>query len=450
MDYYQKVIWSEGLFLTPQHFQQWDRYQEGLLERRLRAVLPLGWGISDLRIDEDALTNGELILARLKAVVAGGLHIDIPDLDASPPARHVGESFTPGSETLGVYVGAPRARPGRAACGIEDGSSERATRYLGRHVTVVDDSSGSGERQIACAVKNLSLLLEGEPLEDHDCLKIAEIERTATGTFALREAYVPPCLSIAASPLLMKILRRVVEILSTKSTDLAKQRRQRVQGLVEFTMSEAANFWFLHTINGFIPALMHFHRQPQVHPELLYLEVARLVGELYTFGGEGHPKDVPPYVHDDLSSTFVDLEAKLRLLLETVIPTRCTPVPLERTKESLFTGRVHDEQLLEKAQFYLAVMANVPEEKIVREVPLKAKISSLDRVDRLIAQALRGVGLKHLPTPPAEIPVQPGRTYFQLDKRGEHWDGVKSSRTISIYLPPEFAGLKLELMAVKE
>ena len=54
------------------------------------------------------------------------------------------------------------------------------------------------------------------------------------------------------------------------------------------------------------------------------------------------------------------------------------------------------------------------------------------------------------PTPPAEIPVQPGRNYFHLQKAGEHWDAVKSSRTMSIYIPPEFTGLKLELMAVKE
>jgi len=126
------------------------------------------------------------------------------------------------------------------------------------------------------------------------------------------------------------------------------------------------------------------------------------------------------------------------------------PIALERTRESLYTGRLEDDRLVESAQLYLAVMADVPDEKIAREVPLKAKISSTDRVERLITQALRGVGLRHLPTPPAEIPVQPGRSYFQLDKRGEHWDAVRVSRTMSIYLPPEFTGQKLELMAVKE
>jgi type VI secretion system protein ImpJ len=453
LDYFQKVLWSEGLFLTPQHLQQWDRYHEGLLERRIRGIQPFGWGVVELKIDEDALSNGELAVKQCSAVLPDGLIIDFPELDAPPPPRPIAPLFEARKGTLSVYLGAPAVRPGRAAARLDDGaggSSAGPTRYRRKFVKVVDDTNGSNERDVACAAKEVSLLLEGEPLEDHVTLKVAEIEKTATGAFKARESYVPPSLFVSASPHLTTIVRRIAEILSAKSEDLAKQRRQRAQGLVEFTMSEAANFWFLHTVNGYIPALLHFFHRPRIHPERVYIELARLAGELFTFASEGHPKETPPYAHEDLSGTFGGLEELLRRLLETVIPTRCTPIPLERTRESLYTGRVPDERMLELAQFYLAVMANVPDEKVVKEVPLKAKISSLDRVDRLITQALKGLALKHLPAPPAEIPVQPGRSYFQVEKRGEHWDAVKASRSVSIYLPPEFTDLKLELMAVKE
>jgi len=132
------------------------------------------------------------------------------------------------------------------------------------------------------------------------------------------------------------------------------------------------------------------------------------------------------------------------------VPTRCIPIPLQRVRESVYNARVADEQLLETGHFYLAVMAEVPVEKIAREIPIKAKISSVDRIDKLIASALRGINIKHLPAPPAEIPVQPGRTYFEFDKAGDHWAAIKSSRALSVYVPPEFTALKMELMAVKE
>ena len=238
-------------------------------------------------------------------------------------------------------------------------------------------------------------------------------------------------------------------MISAKSSDLASQRHQRSAGLVEFTMSEAANFWFLHTVNATIPVLMHLHNHPDVHPEEVFLALARLAGELFTFSGEGHPKDLPQYAHDAVGASFAAMEKRISDLMGTIIPTKCAPIPLEKTRESLFTGRLRDDRLLE-GQFYLAVMAEVPEEKIIKEVPLKAKVASSDRVDQLIAAALRGIPLRHLPTPPAEIPVQPGRQYFQVDKSGEHWENVKKSRSISFYIPPEFKNLKLELMGVKE
>ena len=59
--------------------------------------------------------------------------------------------------------------------------------------------------------------------------------------------------------------------------DLSAQRRQRSAGLVEFTMSEAANFWFLHTVNATIPVLMHFHNQPDSHPETVFPDHADTV-----------------------------------------------------------------------------------------------------------------------------------------------------------------------------
>ena len=449
MDYYQKVLWSEGMFLTPHHFQQWDRHHDGLLNRRLQALQPLGWGLTRLKVDAEALASGEFVLSECAGVLPDGLCVDAPGLDPLPPSRTVGPAFDAKRTSLGVYLAAPIVRPGGAACAAE-GAEGPATRYRRGTASVADEASGAGERQVSVAVKALRLLLEGEPLSDSVSMKIAEVTRRAAGKYVLSEAYVPPCLYLSASPQVAAVVRRVLEVLSSKSDELSRARRQRAQGLVEFTLSEAANFWFLHTVNAAVPVLMHYHTRGDAHPEPAFLSMARVAGQLTTFAGEGHPKDLPLYAHEDPGGCFAAMEARIRQLLDTVIPTRCTTIPLERPRESLFTGRLVDERMMESAQFYLAVMADVPEEKIAREVPLKAKVSSLDRVDQLIAAALRGIVLRHLPTPPAEIPVQPGRTYFQVDRQGDHWEAVRKARTIAFYLPPEFKQLRLEFMAVKE
>ena len=449
MEYAQKVLWSEGMFLTPHHFQQADRYLENLITRRLSAVRPLGWGVCRLQINTDALANGEFVLSKCSAILSDGMAVDTPDLDPLPPARPVETAFDSKRNTLGVYLASPLARAGGISFSPDGSADGRPTRYHRRSLAAADENTGGSEREVVLAAKTLRILFEGEPLDDYVTLKVAELTRSAAGKYQLSDSYVPPCLLLSSSPHLVAYLRRILEMISAKSSDLSSQRRQRAAGLVEFTMSEAANFWFLHTVNATIPVLMHLHGHPDVHPEDVFLVLARLAGELFTFSGEGHPKDLPGYNHDAVGTSFGSIEKKISDLMGTVIPTRCAPIPLEKTRESLYTGRLRDDRLLE-GQFYLAVSAEVPEEKIIKEVPLKAKISASDRVDQLIAAAIRGLTLRHLPTPPAEIPVQPGRQYFQVDKVGEHWESVKKSRSISFYIPPEFKNLKLELMGVKE
>lgn len=449
MEYAQKVLWSEGMFLTPHHFQQSDRYLENLISRRLSAIRPLGWGVCRLQINTDALANGEFVLSKCSAILGDGLAVDTPDLDPLPPARPIEAAFDAKRNSLGVYLASPLARAGAIAFSPEGTADGRPTRYHRRSLAAADENTGGSERELVLAAKTLRILFEGEAPDDYVTLKIAELSRSASGKYALNEAYVPPCLFLSSSPHLVAYLRRILEMISAKSSDLSSTRRQRSAGLVEFTMSEAANFWFLHTVNATIPVLMHLHNHPDAHPEDVFLALARLAGELFTFSGEGHPKDLPQYNHDTPGASFGAMEKKISDLMGTVIPTRCAPIPLEKQRDSLFRGVLRDDRLLE-GQFYLAVSAEVPEEKIIKEVPLKAKVSASDKVDGLIAAALKGLPLRHMPTPPAEIPVQPGRQYFQVDKTGEHWEAVKKSRTISFYIPPEFKNLKLELMGVKE
>ncbi|KAA0238371.1 type VI secretion system baseplate subunit TssK [bacterium] len=450
MDNQHKVLWNEGLFLTPQHLQQADRHHDFGLVMGLRALNGNAWGLTSLRIDEEALGGGEFILQAASGIMPDGLQFDLPEHDARPQSRAVAASFPASVEKLAVYLACPLSRPNALEIHPEGISEGRLTRFRQRAVKLKDESSGGNERDVFIAVPNLRVAFEGEPLEDSTYIKLCELQRTATGGFALAQTWVPPLLYLSASPWLFSLLRRAVEIISTKSNDLAASRRQRGSGLVEFSMSEAANFWLLHSCNAYIPALMHYYNQPRLHPEVLYVTLARLAGELTTFSAEGSPRDLPQYQHDNLYGTFSQLEARLRSLLDVTIASRCVNIPLEKTRESLYSGKFIDERLVTASKLYLAVMSGVAPEKVINEVPLKAKISSRDRVDKLIAMAMRGLVIKHLPAPPAEIPVQPGRQYFQLEKAGEHWEAVANSRTISMYFPPEFSELKLEFLAVKE
>ena len=78
MTWNSKVVWSEGMFLQPQHLQQHDRYVERLIEARARPIAGWCWGFTSLALDEAALALGKLALASAQGVLPDGTPFDFP------------------------------------------------------------------------------------------------------------------------------------------------------------------------------------------------------------------------------------------------------------------------------------------------------------------------------------------------------------------------------------
>ena len=92
MSWYSKVVWSEGLFLRPHHFQQSDRYLENLLESRVRTITPYPWGFSVLEIDRDLAQQSRIGLRRAVGVMPDGTPFALPDNSPLPAAIEVPEN----------------------------------------------------------------------------------------------------------------------------------------------------------------------------------------------------------------------------------------------------------------------------------------------------------------------------------------------------------------------
>jgi type VI secretion system protein ImpJ len=443
----RNVVWNEGLFLTPQLFQQSDRYHEDLLQSRLKPLSTFFWGFSKLAINRETLPNGFLTVDLCSGVMADGLAFQCPREDAAPETRSVKTLFPPAAESLDIYLAVPVRHMDSPNFQIDNnGSGGRSLRYQMELTRVTDEAVEGNECEIPIAKKNLQIFVGEESLDDKVWIKIAELGRTATGEINLKQTYIPPLISVAASDVLVSILHRILELLSAKSSALSQQRRH----IAEFGASDIANFWLLHTVNSFVPILLHFYNVPERHPEQLYLVLAQLVGELSTFALQADPREVPRYDHDNLYRTFGELEERIRYLLDTIIPTKYVIIPLIKTPQLWYVGQIHDDRLLASAQFYLAANAQIAANRLIEEVPAKAKISSPDEVNALIGRAVPGVSLTHEPVPPTAIPVKPGFKYYHLHTSGRFWEAICKVKSLALYLPDEFPDLKVELVALRD
>jgi type VI secretion system protein ImpJ len=92
--------------------------------------------------------------------------------------------------------------------------------------------------------------------------------------------------------------------------------------------------------------------------------------------------------------------------------------------------------------------AEVKPTELMRKAPQLVKISSADHMERLIKQALPGVGLKHVAKPPGALPVKLDYQYFELSKKGPEWEAITLARNLSAYVPSDFPDPQLELLVV--
>jgi type VI secretion system protein ImpJ len=445
----QPVLWTKGILLDPQHLQAQDRYLEGLLQARIGAATFRPWGFRRLALDADALATGTVALTDAAGLLPDGLPFDIPAADAAPAPRAVLPHWEADAATLDVFLGIPEYRAGARNIALLGGTAAAreagGSRYRAEVLLVRDETSGQAERPIQVAAKNLRVLLGTETLEGYSTLQIARLTRDVNDVVRLDEDFIPPLLDIAASPALVRIARRLVEILAAKSSSLAGARRQKNQSLADFSITDVGSFWLLYNVNQAFPVIRHLAEHRGGHPVALYEAMLSLASTLTTFSDRITPRQLPPYVHDDLTATFTVLDEQVRRLLETVVPSYCVSLPLVPTQPTISAVALDDDRYLAGRQHFLAVRSALPRHELSVRVPGSVKVSSADRVETLIRQALPGLTLTHTPSPPSEVPMKLDAEYFAID-RGAEWDAVRRARNLAAYVPADIPGVEMELV----
>jgi type VI secretion system protein ImpJ len=440
----QPVLWSKGTFLTPQHLQLQDKFLEDSMNFRVQVLKFCAWGFTELVLDQELLAQGQLAVTRASGIFPDGLLFEIPGPDQPPPSKALAEFFEPGMRELEIYLTVPDYKEkGLNVAGLGRISTSR---YLAEIATVRDENTGMGEKPIQIARKNFHLLAENESREGSSALPIASIEKTETGAFRLNPRFVPPLLEVRASEYLRGLVNGILEILSAKSTQLSGSRRQKNQSLADFTTADIANFWLLYTVNSNIPVLSHLLLGQRCHPQELFSALTGLGASLCTFSSTIRPRDLPLYDHADLSKVFTDLAEKLRILLETVVPTNVVSLPLKNVTTTIYATAIDQDKYLANTRMYLAITADASDDTIIRRVPQLVKACSATQIDQLISNALPGITLTHIPNPPSAIPIKMKYHYFSLSQSGAAWETVPRARNFAAYVPAEISNPQMELV----
>ncbi|KPF49554.1 type VI secretion protein [beta proteobacterium AAP121] len=444
MTWHNKVMWTEGMFLQPQHFQQQDRFVARQLDGRITAGLPWAWGFLSLQVDDAALLQGRIQITGARGVLPDGLAFSIPNDEPAPPALEV-----PGDARDEIVVLAvPMSRPGVTESDVESGESSMPPRWRAADLGVADIHAASlREAPLQVGRLNLRLMLQRDLNDGYVAVgAVRVIERRADARVVLDTQYIPPMLHAPAQLILDGYLREVHGMLQQRGEALGARLAQPGRS----GTGEIVDFLLLQAINRFQPMFAHLQRLPVLHPERLYHLCLGLAGELSTFREQRRPPAYPEYRHDDLASCFRAVMADLRQSLSQVLEQTALPIDLQERKHGIRVAVIGDAELLRTAMFVLAVNAQMPGEALRMRFPTQVKIGPAERIRDLVNLQLPGVTLRALPVAPRQIPYHAGFTYFELETRGnELWKQLESSGGLAMHIAGEFPGLALEFWAIR-
>ena len=442
MAWKNKVVWSEGMLLQPQHLQQHDRYLQSQLEARVAGLRPYGWGFSDLKIDEQQLALGRISLQACTAVLPDGTPAILPAEDNLPLPLDV----PPDARNVLVVLALPLQRHGMAEVGNDTGPDNFA-----RHRTEdyeVWDSNGLDNNALMQVGKlRLRLALASEAANAYSTLGIARIiERRADNRVVLDPEFCPPCLDFRAAPRLGAFADELVGLLHQRGDALAGRLSQSGTG----GAGEIADFLLLQLLNRAEPLFAHLASATGLHPETLYRAMLELAGELATFTQPGkRAASYPVYRHDHLSDTFAPLMVDLRKSLSTVMDAHAVSIPLDERQFGIRVAVLADKELLKSATFVLAVNAHMPAETVRSGFPAQVKIGSIEKIRDLVNLQLPGIGLRPLPVAPRQLPFHAGYTYFELDRNSEYWQHLSHSAGFALHVAGDFPGLQMQFWAIR-
>ena len=445
MAWNNKVIWSEGLFLQPQHFQQHDRYLERLVEGRTNPLLGYGWGFTSIELNYSVLALGKVQLTSARGIFPDGTPFDFPYEDTSPPALDI----SPDVKNEQIVLALPMRRPGMEETGRADAPDRALVRFLVAEQEVADsnaDSNNSAFLQVGQL--RLRLMRERDITDAYTALGVIQVtERRADNSIILQKDFIPPVLHARSDVVLNSFISELHGLLQQRGEALAARVAQPGRGGV----AEVADFLMLQTINRYQPLIAHFSTHSLLHPERLFSTCLSLAGDLATFtSADRRPVTFPVYQHDALADCFIPLMSDLRRSLSMVLEQNAVPIELQDRKYGVRVAVIPDLELLRNAQFILAVSAQLPAEVLRNRFPAQVKIGSVERIRDLVNLALPGIPVNSLPVAPRQLPFHAGFSYFELERGGEMWKQLERSGGLAMHLAGEFPGLELEFWAIKE
>ncbi|WP_144114084.1 type VI secretion system baseplate subunit TssK [Paraburkholderia sp. BCC1886] len=447
MSWHNKVVWSEGLFLRPQLFQQQERYLERFAHKRAAPLSPFFFGFSHYSIDSEALSIGKIVVKGATGLFADGTPFDTPGSVPPPAPLSIREEHL----DQVIYLAVPVRLPN-----VEEISFDHAADSLARYgvfETELRDTNSiaQGPKAVQLAHLRVRLVPEKELTDAWIGLALTRVKAVrADSSVELDDSLVPPVSGYGASPLLTDWLVRIHDLTRLRANALA--RRLTGGDGKAATVSEVSDYLLLQSLNRYEPQLQHCLRVPATAPVELYALLLGMAGELSTYVRleTRRPLDShPAYQHAAPHLSLKPLVDDTQRLLNAVLVRGAERIELQEHAHGMCNAVLDQAEVQGFSALVLAVHAQMPSDVLQQQFALQSKAGPSGRLPDLVRAHLPGIVLQALPVPPRQIPFNAGYVYYEFTRSGALWDEVARYGGLALHVAGDFPSLKLELWGVR-
>lgn len=461
MDYFGPIFWHQGLFLQPHHFQLLDRSVQMLFDPFHDYLAPHFWGVGKMEIQHASLGTRSFQIARGEFLFPDGTFVAFPG-NAIVEPRHFEDAWVAGGKPFTIFLGLRKWNDRGENVTVVD-SLEDVSRVTTRFAAPEDSEewkdmhAGGPPGQ----VKRLRYILklvwetEQEQLGDYLLIPIAQLERMGE-EIVMSPRFAPPSLTILDSEPLLRIVKEIRDQIASRSRQLEEYKHQRGIQTAQFGSRDMVYLLALRSLNRYVPILFHLTETRQVQPWSVYGHLRQLIGELSSFsekvtvlgetisGGEG---SLPGYDHRNPWVCFSAAQQLIGKLLDEITagPEYVIQLLYDGT---YFASEMKPVHFASRNRFYLVLRTEEDPKTVIQSIETVVKLGARERLPLLIARALPGVGLEHLPTPPQELPRRSYSIYFAVDSNCEQWALIEKGNNIALYWDNAPEDLEAELMLV--
>ena len=438
----KRVLWSDGLLLLPQHFEQQEAYFSHQVNELNQQLIQQVFGISAMTFDRGDLARGSLRLTSISGIFPDGSPFKAENSEDLPQALSV--KFNDEGQTIALVI---------SSQGLEYPNPETAMTLM----PLMDKVNGS-QAQARYSVQEFSIdqsadVLQLGALKLRLCrltdvsgadiaLPIAKIlSISSKNEVQLEPMFSPPLLDLRASEYLWLEIESIIQLLKHRA-DWQMQRLNQPQST---SLLETSDFLLLQTLLRYESALQLKLNLIPCKPLGVYESLIALACEL---GAVQHPPIrmtlATQWNPHNPCSTFIPILLQIKNMLSSIRTRLAVEVQFKVANDGTYIGTQLLPLLTAQDRIVLAVNAQVPDDWMWQRFTGQTTVSASDTLVDKIRLQMAGIELQHLPTTPPELPLQAGWHYFELQKNSRAWQELLSSRNIGLHITGQWPGLVLK------